>query len=162
MKPLKSRWGAVKPYTRHERRCRYRRKPDHNDCPCAKWRYVNPRNGRPSRRSLNTPSWAEAMEIATATLRSLDPEIKAARAQTARQAVAIEEAVVMSAPTWSPVTATMAPSRTHALLGTVDPVIDNSAAERRKQEDNKVQIARSSEEDFTWSRKRRPTAPVLP
>ncbi len=96
MKPLKSRWGAVKPYTRHERRCRYRRKPDHNDCPCAKWLYVNPRNGRPSRRSLNARSWAEAMEIATATLRSLDPEIKAARAQTARQAVTLEEAVVIS------------------------------------------------------------------
>jgi hypothetical protein len=35
-----------------------------------------------SRKSLNTPSWAEALEIAADTLKGMDPEIAAARAVT--------------------------------------------------------------------------------
>jgi hypothetical protein len=38
--------------------------------------------GNKTRRSLNTPSWAEAQRIASDTLRGMDPEIAAARVVT--------------------------------------------------------------------------------
>ena len=40
----------------------------------------NASTGKKTRRSLTTPSWAEAQRIASETLRGLDPEIAAARA----------------------------------------------------------------------------------
>jgi hypothetical protein len=41
--------------------------------------------GKKSRKSLNTPSWAEAQRIASDTLRGTDPEIAAARGVTDKQ-----------------------------------------------------------------------------
>jgi hypothetical protein len=77
----KSIYGSVRPYTRHQTGCRYINNPDHNSCNCPKWLYVwNAETGDRSRKSLATPSWAEAQRIAAETLRGMDPEIAAARA----------------------------------------------------------------------------------
>ena len=76
----KSIYGSVRPYTRHQTGCRYINNPDHNSCNCPKWLYVwNAETGDRSRKSLTTPSWAEAQRIAAETLRGMDPEIAAAR-----------------------------------------------------------------------------------
>lgn len=79
MKPLKNQYGSVRPYTRHESDCQHRSNPNHNDCQCAKWLYVNQRGLKPRRYSLKTPSWAEANEKATEVLKGFDPEIAEAR-----------------------------------------------------------------------------------
>ncbi|MEA2264138.1 MAG: hypothetical protein QOJ51_6963, partial [Acidobacteriaceae bacterium] len=77
----KSIYGSVRPYTRHQAGCRYINSPDHNSCNCPKWLYVwNAETGDRSRKSLATPSWAEAQRIGAETLRGMDPEIAAARA----------------------------------------------------------------------------------
>jgi integrase len=77
----KSIYGSVRPYTRHQTGCRYINNPDHNSCNCPKWLYVwNAETCDRSRKSLATPSWAEAQRIAAETLRGMDPEIAAARA----------------------------------------------------------------------------------
>lgn len=81
---LKSTHGSVRPYTRHSADCPH--DPDHNGCSCTKWLYVfNTNTGGKTRRSLTTPSWAEAQRIASETLRGMDPEIAAARAVTDKQ-----------------------------------------------------------------------------
>lgn len=82
---LRSAFGSVRPYTRHEQGCPHRRQRDYNDCGCSKWLYVNPRGGKHSRRSLTTPSWAEALAIATRALEGLNPEIAKARADEAKK-----------------------------------------------------------------------------
>jgi hypothetical protein len=77
----KSIYGSVRPYTRHQAGCRYINNPDHNSRYCPKWLYVwNAETGDTSRKSLATPSWAEAQPIAVEILRGMDPEIAAARA----------------------------------------------------------------------------------
>jgi hypothetical protein len=62
---------------------------------CPKWLYVrNAETGDRSRKSLATPSWAEAQRIAAETLRGMDPEIAAARAvkNDRKDAVTVAEA----------------------------------------------------------------------
>jgi integrase len=78
---LKSSFGSVKPYTRHTTSCLHRDSPDHNKCRCPKWLYEYRKGQRPKRYSLNTPSWADALEKATETLRSFDLEIAELRAK---------------------------------------------------------------------------------
>jgi integrase len=95
---LRSAFGSVRPYTRHEQRCPHRRKRDHNECSCSKWLYVHPRGEKPSRKSLTTPSWAEALAIATRVLEGFNPEIAAARAaeaQREKRQTSIEDASSM-------------------------------------------------------------------
>jgi site-specific recombinase XerD len=79
-KPQKNRWGSVRPYTRHTNPCRHKGDSNFHDCRCPKWLYLHKRGQMPQQFSLNTPSWAEAMELAAEHLRLLDPEIAAARA----------------------------------------------------------------------------------
>jgi integrase len=67
-------------YTRHEQSCKHT-DPEYQKCKCPKWLAVHPRSGEPRRYSLNTPSWAEGVEIASKTLKGFDPEIAAARKQ---------------------------------------------------------------------------------
>jgi integrase len=53
------------------------------------------RGEKPSRRTLTTPSWAEALRIATTALEGFNPEIAAARAEkqkAERQRVSVEDA----------------------------------------------------------------------
>jgi hypothetical protein len=76
---LKNSFGSVKPYTRHTQSCSHRDTAAHNRCNCPKWLYENRKGQAPSRRSLSTPSWAEAQRIAAQTLHGFDPEIAAAR-----------------------------------------------------------------------------------
>src|SRR5258708_4956026 len=77
---FKSAYGSVRPYTRHAVGCRFADEPNHNSCHCPKWLYTwSAATGKKSRRSLVTPSWAEAQGIAADTLRGMDPEIAAAR-----------------------------------------------------------------------------------
>jgi site-specific recombinase XerD len=90
---LKTSDGSVKPYTRHIRSCKHRNSADQNGCSCPKWLYENRKGERPVRRSLSTPSWAEAQRIAAQVLRGFDSEIAAARliqkdSQQARMTVA--------------------------------------------------------------------------
>jgi integrase len=81
---LKSSHGSVKPYTRHSAECPH--PADHDACSCPKWLYVfNVATGKKTRSSLNTPSWVEARQIASDTLRGMDPEIAAARVVTEKQ-----------------------------------------------------------------------------
>lgn len=82
MDVLKSSHGSVRPYTRHLQSCPHRRAKNHNACSCPKWLYTRLEGGEKKRTSLNTPSWAEAQRMATDRLRSMDPEIAAARAVT--------------------------------------------------------------------------------
>jgi hypothetical protein len=49
----------------------------------VQWLAVHPRTSNPRRYSSNTPSWTEGVEIASDTLRTLDPEIAAARERRA-------------------------------------------------------------------------------
>src|SRR3954465_2396648 len=79
---LKSTHGSVRLYTRHLQSCQHSG-PDYQKCKCPKWLAVHPRTGNPRRYSLNTPSWTEGVEIASDTLRTLDPEIAAARERKA-------------------------------------------------------------------------------
>jgi integrase len=98
LKPLKNRFGSVKPYTRHQSDCPHRTESDYNACSCAKWLYVNQRGSKPRRYSLVTPSWAEAVSEASKALDLFNPEIAQARkqnAQAARRSVTIEGAVEM-------------------------------------------------------------------
>lgn len=76
----RSRYGTVKPYTRHTRDCPHRNKEDHNECNCPKWLYEKRNGEKDKRRSLTTPSWAEAQRIASDVLEGFNPEIAAARA----------------------------------------------------------------------------------
>jgi site-specific recombinase XerD len=91
LKPLKNQHGSVKPYTRHESSCSPgQANPNHNDCRCAKWLYVNQRGSKPRRYSLKTPSWTEAVTKATEVLDRFRPEI--AEARNRQQAQAQKEA----------------------------------------------------------------------
>ena len=82
----KSAYGSVKPFTRHSVGCPYAGDPNHNTCSCPKWIYTwNAKTGLKNRKSLTTPSWAEAQRIAVDTLRAMDPEIAAARAVNEKQ-----------------------------------------------------------------------------
>jgi len=76
---LKNRWGTVRPYTRHQRDCKHRKKLSYNQCACSKWIYENPKSGEARRSSLVTPSWAEAMQLAMDKLKGFEPEVKKAR-----------------------------------------------------------------------------------
>jgi integrase len=90
---LKSSYGSVKPYTRHVAGCS--KGTNENDCGCPKWLYEYKRGGKPIRRSLVTPSWAEAQRIASDTLRGFDPEIAKARAAEQKreaQRITVEDA----------------------------------------------------------------------
>lgn len=94
MTVLKSAYGSVKPYTRHVESCPHRRERDFNVCACPKWLYTR-HDGKRKRKSLNTPSWAEAQRIATDRLRAMDPEIAAARAtneKNEQQLVSVKDA----------------------------------------------------------------------
>jgi site-specific recombinase XerD len=83
---LKSAYGSVRPYTRHGVECPHASDPGHDTCHCPKWIYVwNKLTGQKTRKSLTTPSWAEAQRIAADTLRGMDPEIAAARAVNGKQ-----------------------------------------------------------------------------
>jgi site-specific recombinase XerD len=77
VKPFKNRWGSVKPYSRHISGCAR----EDDSCSCPKWLYVNQRGQQSKRYSLSTPSWAEALELATDKLNALNPEIAASRAE---------------------------------------------------------------------------------
>jgi site-specific recombinase XerD len=99
MKPLKSRYGSVKPYTRHQTNCPHKSQAKHNACHCPKWLYVRQKGVKARRYSLSTPSWVEAMSEATKLLEGMNPEVAAARQQKAeqrRKAVTISDA----AETW--------------------------------------------------------------
>jgi site-specific recombinase XerD len=75
---LRSGFGSVHAYTRHTKTCTNGRAD--NRCKCPKWLYVwDAQTREKTRRTLNTPSWAEAQRIASETLRGMDPEIAAAR-----------------------------------------------------------------------------------
>jgi integrase len=76
---MASRWGSVRPYTYHSRSCKHRHDPDYSACSCPKWLYEYKVGEKPKRYTLNTPSWAEALEKAANVLRSFDPEISLAR-----------------------------------------------------------------------------------
>jgi integrase len=78
---MASRWGSVRPYTYHSKTCKHCNDPDHTSCNCAKWLYEYKAGEKPRRYTLNTPSWAEALEKAADVLRSFDPEISTARKQ---------------------------------------------------------------------------------
>jgi hypothetical protein len=85
----KNQYGSVKPYTRHREPkadgsggCKT---PDVDTCSCSKWLYVRERGKPDTRYSLKTPSWTEALERAADKLKTLDPEIAAARKATAKQ-----------------------------------------------------------------------------
>jgi integrase len=98
MSILKNAYGSVKPYVRHLTGCQVRRDPNYTKCACPKWLYSNQRGTAPRRYSLNTPSWAEAQEIASKVLRGFDPEIAASRAFTnkeTRQLKTVGEATQM-------------------------------------------------------------------
>ncbi len=47
MKPLKSRWGSLKPYTRRERSCNHGHEQEFNSCSCPQWLYEHPKEGKP-------------------------------------------------------------------------------------------------------------------
>lgn len=85
MKPLKNRWGSVKPYTRHASDCKHLLDPNYSNCHCPKWLYVNKRGENPRRYSLETPSWPEALAEATRVLEGFNPEIAAARKEAAER-----------------------------------------------------------------------------
>jgi integrase len=72
---IASRWGSVRPYTYHSKSCKHGDDPDYTSCNCAKWLYEYKVGEKPKRYTLNTPSWAEALERAAEVLRSFDPEI---------------------------------------------------------------------------------------
>jgi integrase len=98
MKPLKNRYGSVKPYTRHQTDCPFQNDCDYNACSCSKWLYVNRRGAKPRRYSLVTPSWAEAVTEATTVLEGFHPEVAEARKRNAAQAqsrTTIQDAVQM-------------------------------------------------------------------
>ena len=98
MQPLKSVYGSVKAYTRHQLNCRHKGTA-HNACRCPKWLYVRQKGAKARRYSLSTPSWAEALSEATKLLEGMNPEVAAARQQRAeqtRKAVTIADA----AETW--------------------------------------------------------------
>lgn len=83
-KIFKSSYGSVRPYTRHSDGCPNAR--ENHSCRCPKWIYVfDAATKKKTRRSLNTPSWAEAVRLAHDTLRGLDPEIAAARELTGKK-----------------------------------------------------------------------------
>ena len=89
---MSSRWGSVRPYTYHSKSCKHRDDPDYTACRCAKWLYEYKSGENPKRYTLNTPSWAEALEKAAEILRAFDPEIAELREQkearqTARRTV---------------------------------------------------------------------------
>lgn len=82
----KTAYGSVRPYTRHLDECRNADEPNYNGCKCPKWLYIwNASTGVKTRRSLVTPSWAEAQRIAADTLRGMDPEIADARARMVKK-----------------------------------------------------------------------------
>lgn len=56
MQPLKSKWGSVKPYSRHSPNCVNFDHPNINECRCPKWLYVYKRGEKRKRYALNTPS----------------------------------------------------------------------------------------------------------
>jgi integrase len=93
---LKNQYGSIRPYTRHLPTCNFVNDPEHNTCSCPKWLYEH-RKGVPRKRySLNTPSFAEALKVATDKLRGFDPEIAASRADKANKESnnkTIEEAI---------------------------------------------------------------------
>lgn len=93
---LKSAHGSVRLYIRHEGSCRHA-DPDYQKCKCAKWLAVHPRGGKPRRYSLNTPSWTEGVQLATDKLRSLDPEIAAARERVAAEAAECTSRTILEA-----------------------------------------------------------------
>jgi integrase len=76
---LKNANGSVKPYTRHTGSCPYMDEPGYSACRCPKWVYIHKRGESPIRKTLSTPSWAEAQTIAADIFKGLDPEIAAAR-----------------------------------------------------------------------------------
>lgn len=92
---LKSPFGSVRPYTRHAAGCKLT-DPNDNSCRCPKWLYVNERDKKPRRYTLNTPSFSEAVRIASDTLRGFDPEIAESRQQKKKkisERKTVEEAI---------------------------------------------------------------------
>lgn len=76
---LDNRHGRVRVYTRrHINGCQL---TDENQqhCPCPKWLYVKPAGLPRYRISAETPSFAEACEIAQRLWKGMDPEIREAR-----------------------------------------------------------------------------------
>ncbi|HEV8189510.1 MAG TPA: hypothetical protein VGP83_17275 [Pyrinomonadaceae bacterium] len=71
---LKSPQAIVKAYTRHTAKCPHRRKKNFNQCSCAKHLSIRLRGQQPVRRTLNTPSWADAKKEADKVIESLDPK----------------------------------------------------------------------------------------
>jgi integrase len=91
----KSKYGSVKPYTRHSSNCT--KASNDNSCNCPKWLYVFTSATKEKRRyTLNTPSWAEARGEANDVLKGLDPEIAASRKKTRPtgvEALTVEQAL---------------------------------------------------------------------
>jgi integrase len=77
---FKNSFGTAKPYTRHLKNCIHQDQSNQNTCRCPKWLYERRKGEKAQRRSLTTPSWADAQRIASETLRGFDPDIAAARA----------------------------------------------------------------------------------
>jgi site-specific recombinase XerD len=89
-------YGSVRPYSRHRAECPHAADAEYNTCSCPKWLYVwNRKTGNKSRKSLVTPSWAEAQRIAAETLRGMDPDIAAAKTaneKTNKQRMTVSDA----------------------------------------------------------------------
>ena len=76
---FKSRYGAVRVYTRrHIHGCRLI-SADEQNCNCPKWIYSKAQDGKPLRQTAGTPNFIEACEVAKRILRNMDPEIREAR-----------------------------------------------------------------------------------
>jgi site-specific recombinase XerD len=67
---IKSQQARVKAYTRHLPTC----KQKFNGCPCPKYLRITLRGKASVKRSLNTPSWADAKRAADKALEDLNPQ----------------------------------------------------------------------------------------
>lgn len=77
---LTNAYGMVRPYTRHLSGCKIKKKKNDESCSCPKWLYEHRKGSQPRRYTLTTPSWSEALKIATDTLEGFNPTIAAAKA----------------------------------------------------------------------------------
>jgi site-specific recombinase XerD len=91
---LSNQFGTVRVYTRrHINGCQLPT-ADHNHCSCPKWIYAKARGAHWTQKAANTPSFAEACDMAQKILRGFDPEISQARAITApAPGISLEDAL---------------------------------------------------------------------
>jgi site-specific recombinase XerD len=94
---LKNKHGKVRLYTRHTTKCPHLGTPNYHDCSCAKWLYAHQKGKAPFRRTLATPSWAEAVTEATSLWEGFHPELAASRLAKAKRknATTVDDACQM-------------------------------------------------------------------